>query len=60
MSIDLTWRPGPECLAHWAKVREKIQANPTMIKPQSLTHVRASVLEAELLKLKAELRKLSE
>ncbi|MGJ4945037.1 hypothetical protein ACQR1W_31040 [Bradyrhizobium sp. HKCCYLS1011] len=58
--IDLSWRPSEECLAHWAKVREKIEANPTVIKPQPLAHVRVANLEAELLNLKAELRKLSE
>ncbi|WP_316196543.1 hypothetical protein [Bradyrhizobium sp. SZCCHNS3053] len=60
MSADLSWRPGPECLAHWAKVREKIQANPTQIKSQPLAYQRIPVLEAELIELKRQLRKLWE
>ncbi|MGJ4952999.1 hypothetical protein [Bradyrhizobium sp. HKCCYLS20291] len=48
MSVDLTWRPGPKCLEHWAKVRAKIQANPTKIKPQPLAYERVAQLKAEL------------
>jgi hypothetical protein len=47
-----------EANAHWDRIRERIRANPTIIKPQRLAHEEAEDLRRQLQAAHAEINRL--